>query len=171
MAKSTTSRGWNAEDELAEDPYMMQFDKGIALLGYGLLFVSPFMVGLPAMASFALALSHRNDAHPIIRSHYRFQSGLFWTTLALLAVGVSLLLLGGGLAFTTLAGSIQAHLTGVTLPEWLVGGYLDRGERDAGNWMMVGGIACLAVALVRLLAASVWGAFKLVLGRSMGLRR
>jgi len=171
MAKSTASTRWTAEDGLAEDPYMVQFDKGVALLGYGLLFVSPFMIGLPAMASFALALAHRNDAHPIIRSHYRFQSGLFWTTVGLLVIGVALLLGGGGVELTTVAGFAQAHLGGVALPNWLVGGYLDEGEQATGNWMMVGGIVALVVALGWLLLASLWGAFKLVLGRPMGQTR
>ena len=171
MAKSTASTRWTSNDGLAEDPYMVQFDKGVALLSYGLLFVSPFMVGLPAMASFALALAHRKDAHPVIRSHYRFQSGVFWTTIGLLVVGGALILGGGGVELTTIAGFIEAHLTGIALPSWLVGGYLDRGEQETGNWMMVAGIVALVVAFGWVFLASLWGAFKLVLGRPMGQTR
>jgi len=154
-----------------DDPLMIQFDRGVALLGYGLLVVSPFMLGLPAMASLALAFAHRGDAHPVIRSHYRFQGSLFWTTIGLLGLALLLLILGGGMELTAVASFIQARLAGLSLPAWLVGGYGDAAERRTGSWMLAGGIAAVVVAFLWLVIGAVWGAFKLVLGRPMGLRR
>jgi len=171
MAKSSQQIVPRAEHDGAEDPFMIQFDKGVALLGYGLLLVSPFMLGLPALASLALAFAHRHDAHPVILSHYRFQGALFWTIIGLLVLALALLLVGGGVEMTTVAGFIQAHLGGLPLPAWLVGGYGDKGERETGNWMLAGGITAVVVALLWLVIGSIWGAFKLVLGRPMGLRR
>jgi uncharacterized membrane protein len=165
------ARALKIEGNATDDPYMLQFDKGLALLSYGLLFISPFGIGVPAMASLALAMAHRGDAHPVTRSHYRFQSQVFWTAAALLVIGVALIVVGGGLEMTTVFGFIQERLSGFALPGWLVGGYADPTEREAGNWMLIGGLITLLVAVGWLMLASLWGALKLVFGRSMGERR
>jgi uncharacterized membrane protein len=157
--------------EAGEDPYMIQFDKGVALLGYGLLIVSPFMAGLPAAASLAIAFAHRGDAHPVMRSHYRFQARIFWITAALMAVAILLLLGGGGVALTTAFGFAQAHVAGLALPAWLTGGYADAGERTAANGALIGGVLAGVAAVFWLFVAAFWGAFKLVLGRPIGLSR
>jgi uncharacterized membrane protein len=157
--------------EAGVDPYMIQFDKGVALLGYGLLIVSPFMAGLPAAASLAIAFAHRHDAHPVVRSHYRFQGRIFWTTVALIALATFLILGGGGMALTTAFGFVQDHVAGLALPGWLTGAYADAGERAAANWALIGGIAALAAAFLWLIGAALWGAFKLVLGRPIGQSR
>ena len=159
------------DGEASDDPFMLQFDKGMALLSYGLLFIAPFGVGLPAMASLALAFAHRLDGHPITRSHYRFQGRVFWTAAALLVIGIGLLLVGGGLEMTSVMGFVQAHLTGVALPGWLVGAYGDQTEQETGNGMLIVGVISILVAIAWLMIASLWGAFKLVLGRPIGERR
>jgi uncharacterized membrane protein len=155
----------------AEDPFMVQFDKGVALVSYGLLIVSPFMVGLPAMASLALAFAHRGDAHPVMRSHYRFQSQVFWTAVALLLIGLALVVVGGGMEMTTVAGFVQEHLGGFRLPGWMIGAYGDQTEQAAGNGMLIAGVLSILTAIGWLMLASLWGLFKLVLGRPMGQRR
>ena len=165
------ARAMKLDAEATDDPFMRQFDKGMALLSYGLLFIAPFGVGLPAMASLALAFAHRMDAHPVTRSHYRFQGRVFWTAAALLAIGVALLLVGGGMEATTVVGFIQAHMGGFSLPSWLVSAYADQNEREMGNWMMIVGVVSILVAIGWLMLAALWGAFKLVLGRPMGQRR
>ena len=165
------ARTFKSDGNGADDPYMAQFDKGIALLSYGLLFIAPFGVGLPAMASLALAFAHRLDSHPVTRSHYRFQGQVFWTAVALLVIGVGLVVVGGGMEMTTVAGFIQAHLTGVALPAWLIGAYGDESERAAGDGMLGAGVVGVLAAIAWLMLASLWGAFKLVLGRPMGQRR
>jgi uncharacterized membrane protein len=111
------------------------------------------------------------DSHPITRSHYRFQSQVFWTAAALLVIGVGLLVVGGGMEMTTVIGFIQAHLTGVTLPAWLVSAYGDETERATGDWMLMAGVITLLVAIAWLMLAPLWGGFKLLLGQPMGQRR
>jgi uncharacterized membrane protein len=165
------ARARRLDSEALDDPFMLQFDKGMALLSYGLLFIAPFGVGLPAMASLALAFAHRLDTHAVIRSHYRFQGRIFWTAAALLVIGVGLLLVGASLEATTVVGWIQARIGGLVLPNWLVSAYADQNEQDASNGMMIGGVISIVVAIGWLMLASLWGAFKLVLGRPMGQRR
>ena len=60
----------------------------VALVSYGLLFISVFLLGVPALAAAALAYAHKRDAHVIVATHYRFQLRIFWTALLLLALGV-----------------------------------------------------------------------------------
>jgi uncharacterized membrane protein len=165
------ARALKIEGNATDDPYMLQFDKGLALLSYGLLFISPFGIGVPAMASLALAMAHRGDAHPVTRSHYRFQGQVFWTAAALLVIGVALIVVGGGVEMTSVLGFVQEHLTGVTLPSWAVGAYQDPSERTNGDLMLTIGIISVLVAVAWTMLAAVWGTFKLVLGRPMGQRR
>lgn len=165
------ARTFKLDGQAADDPYMVQFDKGIALLSYGLLFISPFGVGLPAMASLALAFAHRMDSHPVTRSHYRYQGRVFWTAVALLVIGVGLVVVGGGVEMTSVLGFVQEHLTGVALPSWAVGAYADQGERSSGDLMLTIGVIAVLVAVAWVMLAALWGAFKLVLGRPMGQTR
>src|SRR5689334_15515101 len=88
------------------DPVLAGFDRIVALGSYGLLFVSVFTFGVPALAALALALFHRDDAQPLIRSHYRFQIRIFLTALLFLILATIAALLGGGLALGQLIGFI-----------------------------------------------------------------
>ncbi len=159
------------DGEAMDDPFMLHFDKGMALLSYGLLFVAPFGVGLPAMVSLGLAFAHRLDKHPVTRSHYRFQGRIFWTAAALLVIGIGLIIIGGGVEMTSVLGFIQEHLTGVTLPSWAVAAYQNQNEKSSGDLMLTIGVISILVAVGWLMLASFWGAFQLVLGRPMGQRR
>jgi hypothetical protein len=134
------ARARRLDSEALDDPFMLQFDKGMALLSYGLLFIAPF-------------------------------GRIFWTAAALLVIGVGLLLVGASLEATTVVGWIQARIGGLVLPNWLVSAYADQNEQDASNWMMIVGVISIVVAIGWLMLASLWGAFKLVLGRPMGQRR
>jgi uncharacterized membrane protein len=165
------ARTYKLDGEATDDPFMLQFDRGMALLSYGLLFVAPFGVGLPAMVSLGLAFAHRMDKHPVTRSHYRFQGRIFWTAAALLAIGIGLLIVGGGVEMTSVLGFIQEHLTGVKLPDWAVGAYADQGERSNGDLMLTIGVVAILTAIAWIMLAALWGALQLVLGRPMGQRR
>ena len=74
--------------ETVVDPVLAGFDHVVALVGYGLLFVSVFLLGVPALAAAALAYAHRRDSHVIVATHYRFQLRIFWTAVLLLALSV-----------------------------------------------------------------------------------
>ena len=67
-----------AFDSPDHDPIMTQFDRLVAFVCYVLLFLGIFTFGVSSVVALALALAHHNDAHPIIRSHYRHQIRIFW---------------------------------------------------------------------------------------------
>jgi len=74
--------------ETVVDPVLAGFDHVVALVSYGLMFISVFLLGVPALAAVALAYAHRRDSHVIVATHYRFQIRIFWTAVLLLVLGV-----------------------------------------------------------------------------------
>lgn len=63
-------------------------DRSLVYVGYAMLFVSPFVAGLPALVSVVLAYVRRSAAAPLERTHYGFQIKVFWVTIVLIALGV-----------------------------------------------------------------------------------
>lgn len=55
----------------------------LAMLGYGLLFLSVFFAGLTALVAVVIAYSQREAAPRRIRAHFNFQIRMFWIALAL----------------------------------------------------------------------------------------
>ena len=55
----------------------------LAMLGYGLLFLSVFFAGLTALVAVVIAYSQRDAAPKRIRTHFNFQIRMFWVALAL----------------------------------------------------------------------------------------
>ncbi|HEY8574635.1 hypothetical protein [Phenylobacterium sp.] len=55
----------------------------LAMLGYGLLFLSVFFAGLTALVAVVIAYSQKDAAPKRIRSHFNFQIRMFWIALAL----------------------------------------------------------------------------------------
>jgi uncharacterized membrane protein len=145
------------------DPVLAGFDHLVALAGYVLLFVSVFMVGVPALAALALAYAHKSDTHLLARSHFRFQLRIFWT--AILFLGLSL-------------GSVAAAAAAVLGGDWLyrlVSHGQAAGSGHLGAW--TGGIATLliiaavlltAVAFLWTLGASLFGFLRLVYNKPIG---
>ena len=74
--------------ETVVDPVLAGFDHVVALVGYGLMCISVFLLGVPALAAAALAYAHKRDAHVIVATHYRFQLRIFWTAVLLLVLAV-----------------------------------------------------------------------------------
>jgi uncharacterized membrane protein len=72
--------------------------RGIAMLNYGLLFISIFFAGIPALIAVALAYSRKSRASLGLRKHFRFQIRIFW-----LAFFIALLAGGCGMAGVVLA--------------------------------------------------------------------
>ena len=66
---------------------------------YGLYAISPFLLGVPAIAGVALAYARRDEADPLSREHFEHQIDTFWSQLAWLAAagvwGVTALVTGG----------------------------------------------------------------------------
>ncbi len=66
--------------------------RAIAMLNYGLLFVSIFFAGIPALIAVALAYTHKSRAAPALRRHFRTHIRIFWLAffIALLAGGCAM---------------------------------------------------------------------------------
>jgi len=145
------------------DPIMATFDRGVALTAYGLLFISPFMLGAPAIAGLGMAYAHKDDAHSLMRSHYRFQIRIFWTTLICLVLGVALALGGGGLALGALYHFLRQSFPNLGLPTVHFGLPGDVAAEE--NWLVIAGIAFVIGGLAYILIAPIYGFIKLLAGR------
>ena len=72
-----------------------EVDRNLAFVTYGLLFVSVFFAGVPALIAVAIAYARRKDVDPLVRNHHSFQIWIFW-------VGFLMALLGGAAALTAM---------------------------------------------------------------------
>jgi uncharacterized membrane protein len=148
------------------DPMLAGFDHLVALAGYALLFLSVFMAGVPALATFVLALAHRRDAHPVARSHFRFQLRIFYTAILFIGLAAGSLITAGGLALTRVVSFVHDHLPG--LADVTAGG-------GPGGWsVMLAGVLTAAALLLFVLAAiwlmgaSAFGFLRLLAGKPIG---
>ncbi|MDR3510894.1 MAG: hypothetical protein P4L73_04625 [Caulobacteraceae bacterium] len=91
MATASGSVTFRREDEV---------DRNLALLGYGLLFFAVFFAGVPALVAVAIAYARKRNTECATRSHFRFQTFIFWvgfalTLLAALSALAALVILAG----------------------------------------------------------------------------
>jgi uncharacterized membrane protein len=148
------------------DPMLASFDHIVALAGYALLFASVFMLGVPALASVALAYAHHNDAHMVARTHFRFQIRIFWTAVLLLALGVGAGVIAGGVAIGKLIGFIQDHLPGIS--DMMAQAHVGALSGAATASLVVGAIGLFALAAIWTLFASIFGFLRLLSNRPIG---
>lgn len=152
-----------AVDEPHHDPFMATFDRGVGLTAYGLLIIAPFMLGAPALAALGIAFAHRDDAHSMTRSHYRFQIRIFWTTVVCLILGACLAVGAGGLAIGGAYHFLRQTIPALGLP---AGGFHMIGNvQEEEGWLLMAGIAFLVGGIAYLLITSIYGFFKLLAGR------
>ena len=145
------------------DPIMATFDRGVALTAYGLLFVSPFLLGSTALGALGMAFAHRNDEHSLMRSHYRFQMRLFWTTVAALVIAALLAFGAGGLAFGGLYALARDNFPNLPLPAMDM---LDQqNAASEETWLMVAAIVFFFGGLLYLFLNCAYGFIKLLAGR------
>ncbi len=150
-------------EEPHHDPFMATFDRGVALAAYGLLFISPFMLGAPAVVGMGMAFAHRDDPHSLTRSHYRFQIRIFWTTVVCLVLGAALALGAGGMAIGSAYHFIRESVPALGLP---IGGWRMIGDvQQEEGWLLVAGVAFLIGGVAYILASSLYGFIKLLAGR------
>jgi uncharacterized membrane protein len=147
------------------DPVLAGFDRIVALGSYGLLFVSVFTLGVPALAAAALAIFHRDDAQPLIRSHYRFQIRIFLTALLFLILASISALLAGGLALAQLIGFIELHARQVAA---VIGADTSAREAWTAGGLAVAAFLFVGLAALWTLAASAFGFLRLVANRPIG---
>ncbi|MDC7681902.1 hypothetical protein PQU92_01350 [Asticcacaulis sp. BYS171W] len=61
-------------------------ERNLAYVVYGLLFISPFSLGLTALIGVVLAYIKKHDCTSYIQTHFRYQIKSFWVIFALWAI-------------------------------------------------------------------------------------
>lgn len=167
----TGSRIWNPKESRRRatpggDLLSAQFDRGVAMLGYGLLVFSVFTAGIPAIGALALASAHSRDSHLITRTHYRNQISIFWSGVTIFVAGIVT-----GVAATAFALSRFWDWLVLQFP-WLetaVGTLVLPGDRiKVAGWLAVAAILLFVFGVAHTLFSSLWGAMKLVRGVPIG---
>ena len=148
------------------DPVARRYDRMMALLAYGLLFCSVFTFWLTALIGAAVAYACRREAEGLAASHFRFQITIFWWSLGLVALAVAAFVVAGGFA---LGMGWQALVAMAQDVAWSGTNLLVGGAGLVG-WAMAG-LVLLALSSLWTLAASAWGALRLVSDRPMGQSR
>jgi uncharacterized membrane protein len=151
--------------EAVVDPVLAGFDHVVALVGYALLFISPFLLGVPALAAVALAYAHRRDSHVLVSTHYHFQIRIFWTGALLLALAVVSFIGASADAIHILLGFIGSRVPNAA-------GMLGSGSAawtgPLAAWLGVAAIVFLVLAVGWTLIASVIGFFRLLGNKPIG---
>lgn len=141
---------------------MRDESRSLAMLNYGLYFISIFFAGAPGLVAVAIAYSQKNRAEPMLRSHYRFQIGLFWSGFVLGAVAAALFAAG-------LATAIFDFLA-VNGDDWTdnVPMLRDLGAHGPALFLILLGVLIAAVDGAWLLGASAFGLIRLASHRGLG---
>ena len=141
------------------------FDHLVALAGYVLLFVSVFMVGVPALAALALAYVHKSDSHLLVRTHYRFQLRIFWTAILFLALALGSVVLAKGLGVGWLF-----HIVHVTpgLSSVMTPGRTGAWSGGIAGLLLVAAVLLTALAVLWILGASLFGFIRLLANQPIG---
>ena len=144
---------------------MAGFDHVVALVAYGLMFISVFLLGVPALAAVALAYAHRRDAHVIVATHYHFQLRIFWTAALFLVLA---LVSGAGasvILLEKLFDFVRDHLPGMS-------GVISAGSAawvaPLAGALSLAFFAFLILAVGWTLIASLIGFFRLLANRAIG---
>jgi uncharacterized membrane protein len=150
--------------ETVVDPVLAGFDHVVALVCYGLLFISVFLLGIPALAAAALAFAHKRDAHVIVATHYRFQLRIFWTTVLLLLLAAASAFGASAIALDKLFNFVRDHLPGMS-------GVVSQGAAWAvplAGGLTLAAIVFLVLAVAWMLLASLIGFFRLLANKPIG---
>jgi uncharacterized membrane protein len=131
-------------------------DKGLSVVSYVILLLSPFIAGFPSVISLIIAAIRMPSASPKMRSHYRFQFKIFWVGVVLLAIGFTC----GALAF--------ASGFGLALSAW---GDLSATAAGLGAGAVMLGIIAVGAFIanfVWMIVASIFGLARLADNRAVG---
>ena len=153
-------------DSYSGDPVARRFDRLMALGAYGLLAASVFTLWLTALIGAAVAYAHRRDADWLVASHFRFQLKIFWGSLVLAGLAIVAFIVAGGVALGVGWQALQMMLDtqGTNL-------MVASGDTALGLGAALAGFVLLGLSAVWTLAASAWGALRLVSDRPMGQSR
>jgi len=87
MSSQTVSSGGGAVSSSA--------DRLLCGLGYVLLGAAPFTAGITGLAGGVLAMARTGSAEPLAKSHWRFQTRIFWIAVVVGLIGVAAMMFGG----------------------------------------------------------------------------
>lgn len=127
----------------------------LAMLGYGLLFLSVFFAGLTALIAVVIAYSQREAAPRPLRAHFNFQIRMFWIALLLTLLAAACASAGIVASLGDIIGAVE--ITGFDRTMGLnveVGDVTIRGSA----------IALMAAALFLGVASTIW----LIVASSVG---
>ncbi len=166
------SRIWRPElggpraSALSGDVLSNQFDRGVALVGYGLLIASVFTAGLPALGALALASAHSHDAHLVTRSHYRHQVSIFWAGVMSFVLGILCGIAAAAFAFSQVWSWMAERFPWIARE---IGTMVLPGNRgEVAGWFVVAAVILFVYGAAHTLLTSIFGALKLVAGRPIG---
>jgi uncharacterized membrane protein len=130
----------------------------LAMLGYGLLFLSVFFAGLTALVAVVIAYSQKEAAPRRIRAHFNFQIRMFWIALAL-TLGA------GACASAGIVASLGDVISAVAISgfDWREGLQLEVSDVTIDG----GSIALVGAAVVLCLLSTLW----LIVASSIGFVR
>lgn len=125
-------------------------ERNLAILGYALLFVSPFVAGLSALATVILAYVRRHGAEPLARSHYDFQIRIFWIGVVLSLISAVAFLFGLGVLLNDVVRAVTNN--GRTWDSWDIAA-IDESNftfhvgslLGFASWFIVSGLTALVV--------------------------
>lgn len=134
-------------------------ERGLAFIGYGMLFFATFTLGLLALVAVLLAYSRKDSPDPVARTHFRKQIKSFWFDLLLIVAGA----VAGYVALASGLGTLVG-LTGVKLPGGL-------STENAGWAAFAFGVAWVILwvwGFLNLIVGSIAGAARLASGKPIG---
>jgi uncharacterized membrane protein len=137
-------------------------DRLVAGLGYVLLGLAPFTMGVTALAAAALAYARKPFAESVARGHYGFQIRTFWFALFFAVVAVAAGLFG----IWVLYGDViwAASDQGANLDHFADPGPAAFKFHPTGVLSLLGGAASLAIAVVWVVVSAVFGLVRLASG-------
>jgi len=151
--------------ETVVDPVLAGFDHVVALVSYGLLFVSAFLFGVPALAAAALAYAHNRDSHLLVATHYKFQLRIFWTAVLLLVLSAASFIGASTITLQKLFGFVRDHLPGMA---GVIGQNTAAWTGPLAALLWVAFIVFAIMAFAWTLIASVIGFFRLLGNKPIG---
>lgn len=130
-------------------------DRGVAMAGYALLFISVFSLGVTGVAAVILAYAARDQVSPGVRRHFNAQIGLFWTAFALSILAIAAMLGGIGV----IVADAAKHHEGWTVQQIehaVIGSINDFNYSLTASALIVGSvIGWLVAALVTLIGPGI----------------
>lgn len=126
-------------------------DRGVAMAGYALLFISVFSLGVTGVAAVVLAYAARDQVSPGVRRHLSAQIGLFWAAFALSALAVVAMLGGLGVIVADAAKHHEGW-TAQQIERAVIAGFNDFNYSLTAGALVVGSVVSwLLAALVTLI--------------------